>query len=103
MTEQGFWHRIHGHRTHNIILLFLENYVVLHGGKKKDGSVFKGPYPADKVSPVAADYLTFSESASDPKNASPRWTLSTVAKISFDRFCVSFAMFGKISVYPYHS
>ena len=68
-----------------------------------DGSVFKGPYPANKNAPAATDFLTFSESASDPKNASPRWTLSTVAKISFDRFCVSFAMFGKISVYPYHS
>jgi len=45
MTEQGFWHRIHGHRTHNIVLLFLENYVILHGGKKKDGSVFKGCVP----------------------------------------------------------
>lgn len=45
MTEQGFWHRVHGHRTHNVILLLLEDYVVVRGGKIKDGSVFKKCVP----------------------------------------------------------
>jgi len=68
-----------------------------------NGSIFRGPYPPDKASPAPEDFLTFTESSSNPKNASPRWTLSTMSSISLNRFCISFAMFGKISVYPYHS
>lgn len=65
---------------------------------QSDGSVYRGPYPAD-----GSSILTFDESLASPAAASPRIALETPAKITFDRYCISFSLFGKIAVYPYHS
>ena len=74
---------------------------------KSDGSVYRGPYPADKTSPdPVADFLTFVENTASPPtapNATPRIILQTPARITFDRYCISFSLFGKISVQPFHS
>jgi prepilin-type N-terminal cleavage/methylation domain-containing protein len=69
-----------------------------------DGSVYRGPYPADGSGTPAN--LTFTENTTSlptAPDAAPRIILQTPAKITFDRYCISFSLFGKIAVQHFHS
>lgn len=45
MAQMGFYHHVHGKRTHNLFLMHAENHVVVKGGYVKDPSVFKKRVP----------------------------------------------------------
>ena len=67
MGELEWRHRKHGHLLHDQVDFQLERHVTIHGGKIKDGRVFKEKYHL----PCEPDlYFTYSEKRIDGNNRS---------------------------------
>jgi prepilin-type N-terminal cleavage/methylation domain-containing protein len=68
-----------------------------------DGSIYEGPYPRSDISGSADALLKFSDDTSKPEELSPGFTMETTQSTAVDRYAVYLSLFGKVSVFPYHS
>ena len=68
-----------------------------------DGSLYAGEYPYDS----GGGKIQFKDDPTGHTDSSPKlspsFTMKTTRSTTFDRYTVYFSLFGKISVYPYHS
>lgn len=46
MSNLTFYHRVHGHKTHNIFIMHAKNHIVVHGGTIKEPYVFRNRVPS---------------------------------------------------------
>ena len=70
---------------------------------RADGSMYEGPYPQSDTSGSADVMVKFKDDTSKPAELSPGFTMETTRATAVDRYAVYLSLFGKVTVFPYHS